>query len=66
VWHDASRQPGHPRWEVLAGLLNGLPAGLPGQLVQVSNTLCMLYPPQSLLMQIPKQLVDPEQFGVEV
>ena len=66
VWHDASRQPGHPRWEVLAGLLDGLPAGLPGQLVQVGNTLCALYSPQALPAQAPSPLADPRQFAVEV
>ncbi|QKG53853.1 class I SAM-dependent methyltransferase [Hymenobacter sp. BRD67] len=48
VWHDASRQPGQPRWEVLAGLLDGLPAGLPGQLSQVGNTLCAIYSPSHM------------------
>jgi predicted O-methyltransferase YrrM len=66
VWHDASRQPGHPRWEVLAGLLDGLPAALPGQLVQVGNTLCALYSPQALPAQVPDPLADPGQFVIEV
>lgn len=66
VWHDASRQPGHPRWEVLAGLLDGLPTELPGQLVQVGNTLCALYSPLTLPTQAPNPLADPEQYQVEV
>lgn len=66
VWHDASRQPGQPRWEVLAGLLDSLPLGLPGQLVQVGNTLCALYSPQPLPAQAPDPLADPGQFTVEV
>ena len=66
VWHDASRQPGHPRWEVLAGLLDGLPTELPGQLVQVGNTLCALYSPQALPAQTPDPLADPARFAVEV
>ena len=66
VWHDASRQPGQPRWEVLAGLLDGLPAGLPGQLVQVGNTLCALYLPQPLPTQAPDPWADPAQFEVVV
>jgi predicted O-methyltransferase YrrM len=66
VWHDASRQPGHPRWEVLAGLLDGLPIGLPGQVVQVGNTLCALYSPAALPTQVPDPLADPGQFEVQV
>ncbi|MVN75878.1 hypothetical protein GO988_06020 [Hymenobacter sp. HMF4947] len=66
VWHDANRQPGHPRWEVLAGLLDGLPHGLPGQLVQVGNTLCALYAPQLLPALPPNPLADPGHFEVEV
>lgn len=66
VWHDASRQPGQPRWEVLAGLLDGLPTGLPGQLAQVGNTLCVMYSPQPLPTQAANPLADPEQFTVEV
>lgn len=48
VWHDASRQPGAPRWEVLAGLLDGLPTAAPGHLYQVSHSLCALYSPHPL------------------
>ena len=60
VWHDASRQPGGPRWEVLAGIVEGLPAAAPGQLVQVENTLCALYAPHPLPAVVPDPLADPE------
>ena len=60
VWHDASRQPGGPRWEVLAGIVEGLPAAAPGQLVQVENTLCALYAPHPLPAVAPDPLADPE------
>jgi len=59
VWHDASRQPGQPRWEVLAGILDGLPATATGQLVQVENTLCALYSPAILPSYAPNPLADP-------
>ena len=59
VWHDASRQPGEPRWEVLAGLLDGLPTAATGQLVQVENTLCVLYSPTPLPTRAPDPLADP-------
>ena len=66
VWHDASRQPGQPRWEVLAGLLEGLPSALPGQLAQVGNTLCALYSPLPLPARPADPLADPGQFEVLV
>ncbi|MGI4833165.1 MAG: class I SAM-dependent methyltransferase [Janthinobacterium lividum] len=66
VWHDASRQPGQPRWEVLAGLLAGLPPSPPGQLVQVGNTLCALYAPGGLPLAAADALADPTEFAVEV
>ncbi|MBG8553038.1 class I SAM-dependent methyltransferase [Hymenobacter guriensis] len=59
VWHDASRQPGQPRWEVLAGILDGLPTDAPGQLVQVGNTLCAAYLPAPMPTQAPNLLADP-------
>ncbi|GAB2457405.1 hypothetical protein GCM10011375_06080 [Hymenobacter qilianensis] len=59
VWHDAARQPGQPRWEVLAGILAGLPAAARGQLVQVANTLCAMYLPEPLLASAPDHLADP-------
>ncbi|UOQ72662.1 class I SAM-dependent methyltransferase [Hymenobacter cellulosilyticus] len=62
VWHDASRQPGQPRWEVLAGILDGLPATAMGQLVQVENTLCALYSPQLLPAHTPDPLAAPQHW----
>ena len=59
VWHDASRQPGQPRWEVLAGILDGLPVAATGQLVQVGNTLCALYSPVAVPIHPPDPLADP-------
>ena len=59
VWHDASRQPGVPRWEVLAGLLDGLPVAAPGHLYQVANTLCALYHPQPQPAHAPDPWATP-------
>lgn len=59
VWHDASRQPGQPRWEVVAGILDGLPADAPGQLVQVGNTLCAIYSPRPLPAHTPNPWANP-------
>jgi hypothetical protein len=60
VWHDAATQPGQPRWEVLAGILAGLPEAAGGQLVQVENTLCALYSPTPLTAHAPNPLADPQ------
>ncbi|MGY2131215.1 class I SAM-dependent methyltransferase [Hymenobacter sp. HD11105] len=60
VWHDAARQPGQPRWEVLAGILAALPEAAGGQLVQVENTLCALYSPTPLAAHAPNPLADPQ------
>lgn len=59
VWHDASRQPGQPRWEVVAGILDGLPPTAEGQVVQVENTLCALYSPTPLPAREPDPLGEP-------
>ncbi|MEJ7662348.1 MAG: hypothetical protein WKG07_23660 [Hymenobacter sp.] len=47
-------------------MLDGLPPGLPGQLVQVGNTLCALYSPLPLPTQPADPLADPGQFEVLV
>ena len=66
VWHDASRQPGAPRWEVLAGLLAGLPAAAPGHLYQVSHSLCALYSPHPLPAAPPDPWAAPLAHRVTV
>ena len=66
AWHDASSQPGAPRWEVLAGLLDGLPASAPGRLYQVGHTLCALYSPQPLLAALPSPWAPPLAHRVTV
>lgn len=47
VWHDAFLSPLVPRWEVLAGIAAGVPTSYRSQLVQVSNTLCVAWLPDS-------------------
>ncbi|GAA4382383.1 class I SAM-dependent methyltransferase [Hymenobacter koreensis] len=67
VWHDASRQPGEPRWEVLAGLLDGLPSTAKGHLYAVRNTLCALYSPVALPSAAHQPNAAPEPaFAVHV
>jgi predicted O-methyltransferase YrrM len=66
VWHDASRQPGVPRWEVVAGLLAGLPASAAGHLYQVSYSLCVLYSPQPLTATTHNPWADPQAGRVTI
>ncbi len=40
VWHDYARNPETVRYEVLAGILEGCPKALHGQLFHVAHTLC--------------------------
>ncbi|QHJ07815.1 class I SAM-dependent methyltransferase [Hymenobacter busanensis] len=67
VWHDAAQQPGQPRWEVLTGLLDGIPATAAGQLYAVQNTLCALYSPTPLPAQVHQPHAAPNPaFAVHV
>lgn len=45
VWHDYGKSPERPRWEVLAGILDGCPEHARSRLRHVSNTLCAVYIP---------------------
>ncbi len=45
VWHDYGRSPEQSRWEVLRGILDGLPAEKRKHLYAVSQTLCAIYYP---------------------
>ncbi len=42
VWHDYGRDPASPRYETLAGILDGIPKNLQKNLYHVSNTLCAI------------------------
>jgi hypothetical protein len=43
VWHDYGIGPETPRFEVIAGILDGCPAEVRKNLYHVSNTLCAVY-----------------------
>jgi predicted O-methyltransferase YrrM len=43
VWHDYGFSPETVRWSVLAGILDGSPAGAIDHLYHVSNTKCAVY-----------------------
>jgi predicted O-methyltransferase YrrM len=43
VWHDYVDHSGQIRWEVLAGILDGVPAEYRNSIYHVSNTMCALF-----------------------
>ena len=45
VWHDYAWQPGEVRYETLAAILNGIPAGYRDSIYAVRNTMCAVYNP---------------------
>ena len=48
VWHDYAAHPEKIRYDVLAGILDGLPKGFQEKLYSVSNSLCAIYYPKGL------------------
>jgi len=43
IWHDYGYDPVTPRFEVLSGILDGIPSHLKKNLYHVSNTMCAIY-----------------------
>jgi predicted O-methyltransferase YrrM len=67
VWHDAFSSPLKPRWEVLAGIVAGVPKDSHANLVHVSNTQCMVCLPEAATLPDVKRSYDPRiVFGVSV
>lgn len=48
VWHDYASNPEKVRFDVLAGILDGLPKEKHANLYHVSNSLCAIYYPERL------------------
>jgi predicted O-methyltransferase YrrM len=48
VWHDYAANPEKTRYDVLAGILDGLPKEKQANLYHVSNSLCAIYYPNGL------------------
>jgi predicted O-methyltransferase YrrM len=59
VWHDYASHPESVRWEVLCGILNGIPASEHKNLYQVSNTLCCIYSKKPLPSEKPGKFALP-------
>lgn len=46
VWHDYAKDPETVRFEVLKGIIDGMPKEYQGNLYHVANTLCAIYIPE--------------------
>jgi hypothetical protein len=67
VWHDYARNPETVRFEVLAGILDGSPYEIHGNLFHVANTLCAVYLPGKTGGRFPEVPVEPEgSFSIEL
>lgn len=67
VWHDYAFDPETIRHEVLAGILDGIPSVLKGNLYHVSNTLCAIYLPKKVKSKIDDFPIKPiKKFVVSV
>jgi hypothetical protein len=67
VWHDYAYDPGNIRYEVMAGILDGLATQYHNHLYSVSNTLCAIYT-KKLLKTKPfvPTMIPNKLFTVEV
>ena len=69
VWHDYAYGTEKPRWDVLAGILDGMPANLHGKLYHVSNTMCAIYTSRNLKSKTYKGYEEPDkvfEIGINV
>jgi predicted O-methyltransferase YrrM len=67
VWHDAFFDPFRPRWEVLAGIADGLPERYRPGLVHVSNTWSVAWLPDAAsLPTVPRDYLPRVDFSAEV
>jgi predicted O-methyltransferase YrrM len=67
LWHDYAYHPEKIRPEVLAGILDGIPAQYKENIYHVSNTLCAIYTPQKFDSSILNFPVKPgKYFSVDI
>ncbi len=60
VWHDYAYSPESYRPEVLAGILDGIPANLRQKVYHVSNTMCAIYNGKDLKSDILEYPTEPK------
>jgi predicted O-methyltransferase YrrM len=67
VWHDYKYAPDEVRWEVLLGILDGVPKEFHKHLYGVSNTLCAIYYPFPLEAKTVSYPLKPDkQFSLKI
>lgn len=59
IWHDYAYSPETPRFEVLAGILDGSPADKISGIYHVSNTICAIYSNKNFDKIIPSKNKTP-------
>ncbi|MCK9613845.1 MAG: class I SAM-dependent methyltransferase [Bacteroidales bacterium] len=62
VWHDYGLTTETPRFNVLAGILDGCPAEYRDNLYHVSNTLCAIFTKESLVSKYRKSNTNPSKY----
>lgn len=53
LWHDTTENYEQPRWEVVAGILDGAPAEARGKIYHISNCLISIYLPNAVEASFP-------------
>jgi len=62
VWHDYGNTPNDIRWDVLRGILDGVPISQHKYLYRVSNSLCAIYTKQPIKAAYPTPFSQPEKY----
>ncbi len=61
VWHDYAHSPETIRYEVLAGIADGIPRDFRNNLYHVSNTLCAIFIREPVKSKMPQVPVKPNK-----
>jgi len=67
VWHDYAYNPEKLRPEVLAGILDGIPAAFRKYLYHTSNTMCAIFIRQNFSLSVLESPIKPDKiFKVKI
>ncbi len=62
VWHDYARDPETVRYEVLAGILEGIPEKFRDHLYHFENSLCAIYINKDFEKKFMNSIVRPDHY----